>query len=406
MTLENLLLVLVVALCGLALVFFALACGPLRSRFRAFFDRLHPERAERREMVADFIKTVPTILDFRLLVDSMLAIVSRAFDCRYACLFLKDEQGDGYRLYACSAPGDTLVTGEMVVLENNPVVHRLRERDEVMSWEIFGSDPVLRHIPEKDTQVFRVLGAQLLASLYLRDELLGFLLLSRRMNAGTYSREDRQLLTSLCFQAAVAIENARLYALARTEAITDGLTGLYNRRFFEEAIEQELARHWRYGHKFALLLFDIDRFKLYNDRKGHLAGDRVLTLLGQILKKELRAVDIAARWGGEEFVILLPETGMEQALAIAERLRTVMETELAPQEDGGEPLTVSIGVAGCPVHGVTREGLLQQADQALYQAKHLGRNLVCIYPVGAAVEQPPGLTHASEGLDRTREFKT
>jgi len=379
---------LLAAVSGAALCLLLLARGPLRYWLRGFLDRLRPEQSERRKMGTEFIKIAPTILDYRLLVDSLSVTVSRAFDCRYACLFLKNGRDGGYSLRTCSAPGDALADVEMVIAEDNPVVCRLRERPEAASWVISGRDPVLRGLPDKDTRVFRMLGARLLAPLYLREKLLGFLLLSRRLNVRAYSREDRELLASLCSQAAVALENARLYTLARTEAITDALTRLYNRRFFEEALEQELARHWRYGHKFALLLIDVDRFKLYNDRKGHLAGDLVLTQLGLTLKKELRAVDIAARWGGEEFAILLPETEMEQALATAERLREVMETDLAPREEGVEPLTVSIGVSGCPLHGVTRNELLFRADQALYRAKDLGRNVVCVYPVAAVVDQP------------------
>lgn len=379
---------LLAAVSGAALCLLLLARGPLRHWLRGFLDRLRPEQSKRREMVTEFIKTAPTILDYQLLVDSLPVTVSRAFDCRYACLFLKNGRGGGYSLGTCSAPGDALVDAEMVIAEDNPVVCRLRERAEAAPWALSGRDSVLRGLPDKDTRVFRMLGARLLAPLYLRKKLMGFLLLSRRLNVRAYSREDRELLASLCFQAASALENARLYTLARTEAITDALTKLYNRRFFEEALEQELARHWRYGHKFALLLIDVDRFKLYNDRKGHLAGDLVLAQLGLILKRELRAVDIAARWGGEEFAVLLPETGMEQALATAERLREVVETDLASREEGVEPLTVSIGVSGCPLHGVTRNELLLRADQALYRAKDLGRNAVCVCPVAAVVDQP------------------
>lgn len=369
-------------------VLVAVLYQPLRDGIQKQIDRLaHTEQEEQRRAVVQLIEQIPTILDFRQILESILNAVSEGYRCRYACLFLKDQGGGTYRLYDRLGTAEPLLSGTVALGPENRIVCRLRDQAEVMGWETVRSDPVLQKLPEEETRIFRDLGARLLVPLHLRGDLLGFLALSSRRPPRPYSREDRELLGALANQAAVAIDNARLYALARTEAITDGLTGLYNRRFFQESIGRELTRYQRYGDGFAVLLLDVDHFKQFNDTQGHQAGDRLLARLGQLLRLQLRSGDVAARYGGEEFVLLLPGIRMEQALSIGERLRIMLSAKLVP--DGGEsgPITVSIGVAGCPAHGETPEEILRRADQALYQAKRTGRNRVCLYKVSPAEER-------------------
>jgi diguanylate cyclase (GGDEF)-like protein len=156
-----------------------------------------------------------------------------------------------------------------------------------------------------------------------------------------------------------------------TLARTDPLTTLFNRRVFDEQLSKELARALRFKRELGLLLFDLDHFKSVNDRHGHQAGDEALRTLARILSEAVRTVDTAARIGGEEFAIILPETALADALAVAERLR-------AAQESSGRYTTVSIGVASAPQHGATPESLFKSADAALYRAKDGGRNRVAV----------------------------
>ncbi|QLA18710.1 sensor domain-containing diguanylate cyclase [Desulfolutivibrio sulfoxidireducens] len=169
-------------------------------------------------------------------------------------------------------------------------------------------------------------------------------------------------------------ERKRTEELLVRLATTDGLTGLFNRRRFLEASEAELERSNRYGHPASLLMFDVDHFKSINDTRGHDAGDRVLTALGRIARETLRTVDILGRIGGEEFAALLPETGLEEAARIAERLRrAVSAMEL---DTGAAPLsvTISLGVAQWTGPGEDLEALLKRADEAMYRAKEAGRD--------------------------------
>jgi diguanylate cyclase (GGDEF)-like protein len=162
-------------------------------------------------------------------------------------------------------------------------------------------------------------------------------------------------------------------------AVRDGLTGLYNHRYFQESLALELLRSRRYERTFSLLLLDVDSFKLYNDTHGHQAGDNLLRSLSEILQHWARKSDIVARYGGEEFVIILPETPKEGARIIAERLcQAIAETAFDGRET--QPfgkITVSIGVATFPDDAADGSSLVQQADEQLYAAKENGRNAVC-----------------------------
>lgn len=173
-------------------------------------------------------------------------------------------------------------------------------------------------------------------------------------------------------------ERGRMLEKLQNLAITDGLTKLYNSRHFFNQLDMEIGRCKRYGHCLAMLLLDIDHFKQYNDTFGHLQGDKVLIRLGNVIKSCLRTMDSAYRYGGEEFTILLPETTGEEALIVAQRLRSAVELEVFfPEPDTRIQVTISIGVT----EHVIGEGInpfIQRADQAMYESKEKGRNNVSI----------------------------
>lgn len=163
-------------------------------------------------------------------------------------------------------------------------------------------------------------------------------------------------------------------------SITDGLTQLYNSRYFYSQIKGEIERFKRYGHKLSMLLLDIDHFKDYNDTHGHLEGDKILVRIGRIIKTCLRKMDTAYRYGGEEFTIILPGTPGEEAKTVAERLRTAVAAEdFTGGDNHGSRITISIGVTQY-CHDEPVSSFVQRADQAMYQSKQSGRNKVsCIF---------------------------
>ena len=169
-------------------------------------------------------------------------------------------------------------------------------------------------------------------------------------------------------------------SVLREMAIRDGLTNLYNHRYFHESLAVEVARSQRYGREFSLIFFDVDYFKKFNDTHGHPSGDAVLEAIGKILQERLRATDMACRYGGEEFVLMLAETPKDGATLLAEDLRRQIEQHPIQGEESqpGGKLTVSIGVATFPEDGDAGSTLLQNVDEALYQSKEKGRNCVTV----------------------------
>jgi diguanylate cyclase (GGDEF)-like protein len=187
--------------------------------------------------------------------------------------------------------------------------------------------------------------------------------------------ELQRLAVMLAEHTALALANLNLRETLRSQSIRDPLTGLYNRRYLEETLDREIRRAERNQRGLGLMMIDADHFKDFNDLHGHQAGDVVLQALGQTMQSLIRGGDIASRYGGEEFVLLLPETSVEVTTRRANDLRE-RASQLGIHYRGQllGRVTLSIGVAGYPEHGLTRDALMRAADRALYQAKQAGRN--------------------------------
>jgi len=196
--------------------------------------------------------------------------------------------------------------------------------------------------------------------------------------AKTYEHIE-QLALTIAEHTAMTISNITLRNRLKMQSIRDPLTGLFNRRYMDETLERELLRAIRQENSICLLMLDIDRFKQYNDTHGHEAGDILLQALGEFLKQHVRSSDVACRYGGEEFIIILPETNLEEANHRAEELRSGIK-ELVIRHRGHllDTVTVSIGVSAYPKHGKASEALLRAADTALYKAKAEGRDRVVV----------------------------
>jgi diguanylate cyclase (GGDEF)-like protein len=172
----------------------------------------------------------------------------------------------------------------------------------------------------------------------------------------------------------------KLYRIKEREAITDGLTGVYNYRFFQTQFEREIVRSDRHNKHFSVAMIDIDNFKQYNDSQGHLNGDEALKMIASTILENIRKSDTLARYGGDEFVMILPELDKHQSKSLAEKLCLVIGKTKVPRKKVTRKinLTVSLGISTFPEDGLTEDVLLKKADEALYKAKDLGRNAVCI----------------------------
>lgn len=203
---------------------------------------------------------------------------------------------------------------------------------------------------------------------------------SKKPNA--FTKEDLEFVELLSTQIAIAFERALMFEHTKSLSIIDPLTSCYNRRKLDEDIMHEINRAKRYGRRFSVLMIDIDWFKNYNDFHGHLKGDNLLKRLSFLLVRNIRGADRVYRYGGEEFVILLPELGKRDAFIVAEKLRKIIENEAFDGEYRSQPnksITISIGIATFPEDGKTKEELLSIADSALYRAKDSGKNRVIAY---------------------------
>jgi diguanylate cyclase (GGDEF)-like protein len=217
------------------------------------------------------------------------------------------------------------------------------------------------------------------APIVARGRVLGLLSLDKN-EPGFYTLELAERLAAFAAQAGLALENARLYADQQKLAVTDSLTGLANRRHFDQELARELQRASRFKRPTALIMMDLDDFKNFNDRYGHPAGDELLRAMAMLLSQSVRSIDTAARYGGEEFVLILPESDEAAACATAERLRElVARLPLLPIPVVGGGVTISLGVAAAPLHAETPSALVQAADDALYGAKRAGKNRVVLF---------------------------
>ncbi|MBK6846656.1 MAG: sensor domain-containing diguanylate cyclase [Proteobacteria bacterium] len=233
--------------------------------------------------------------------------------------------------------------------------------------------------------------------LIVKDQAVGTFTLAAKAPQ-LYPKHTREMLGVITNQVAVAIENAKMYARMEELATTDGLTALPNHRTFQARFAEMLARAERHGKPVSLVLSDVDKFKGINDTYGHPVGDQVLRRVAATLAAHARKVDLVARYGGEEFAIVLEETGSSGAHLLCERVRQAIAAEVLSSDKGNFGVTISLGVATYPEDGVRKEQLIERADQALYQAKHGGRNRTVCY---GELRRPSPVALPSAAADRS-----
>jgi len=234
-----------------------------------------------------------------------------------------------------------------------------------------GSFPLYRNLAKKGITSF------IISPFYSRKVITGVIGIFSRKNR-KFSTKELELLRMVTAPTSLIIENAELFEKTKILSITDALTSIYNRRFFETKLEEIYLKSKTYKKKFSLCICDIDYFKFYNDANGHPLGDIVLKKVAEIIKNGVKGSDIVARYGGEEFVIVFPETDKEDAVKVCEKLREKIEKYNFPYEkkQPNGKLTVSFGIATFPDDASTPEDLLKKADSALYKAKEMGKNKV------------------------------
>lgn len=281
--------------------------------------------------------------------------------------------------------GDTLTVKAVTQNQIQLLGQKLRRDDAKLTWQAFDTRQIMV-LKDYDTWERRrkdywELGHYAVADFPILngDECLGVLALGREKPNYEFSEEQIQFGGLFASIIALIISNSQLKETLRQQSIRDSLTGLFNRRYMEETLKQEISRAMRQNYPLGIIMIDIDHFKNFNDSFGHQAGDSLLSQFGQFLQTNIRAEDIACRYGGEEFLLILPNSQLEVIQQRAEFLREgAMNLHVFDNEKIFTGIAISAGIAMYPQHGANIEDLIRSADNALYQAKQNGRNQVMI----------------------------
>jgi diguanylate cyclase (GGDEF)-like protein len=212
-----------------------------------------------------------------------------------------------------------------------------------------------------------------------REKVLGVIELTNRLGKQSFSQDHIPTLKSLADYAAIALENARYVQRMHALTIMDDCTALYNARHLNFVLDAEIYRSTRYGYEFSLIFFDLDHFKQVNDVHGHLVGSKLLWMIGDLIKSNLRLIDYAFRYGGDEFVVILPQTSKENALIVLRRLKELLNSKVFFQEENlNIKVTASFGIAAFPTDGRTHRDILRMADEAMYLVKKTTRDNIAL----------------------------
>jgi len=369
----------IVAAVGILFILPWLLIG-LRGPVQRKVDRaLYRDRLSHRQAVFTFPRRMGNVLSLTQLAEGMLQDIPKAVNASYVSLLLA---ANGDFAAACSNQLNASDAVPQVMLSNrSPIVSWLAANDRPLSCESIDADSGLDGLSGEERDAIRALGISLFVPLNSQGRLVGILAVGRKQGGRPYSSDDVDLLATVGTESATALANAQLYAQTKERAHIDELTGLLNHGYFHQRLEEEISRCSRFGSVLSLIFLDVDLFKSYNDAFGHLAGDDVLRQIASHIKDSIRGVDLAFRYGGDEFAVVLPESSLDDACHVAERIRKRIEREM---ESKGIALTCSMGVAAWPTDGVAREMVLRAADSALYLSKQKGRNQISLASEAAA----------------------
>lgn len=337
-------------------------------------ERMYRRQAETLQAAT---KDLVLALDLNLVLNRVLTNLHTVIPYDSVCLFLYNESHT--RLAAVASRGfKTPEKVEGLEIEANPLTRMIEDTSRPVILQDAHADPRFDRVGDAD-HVHGWMGLPLM----WHDQMIGMLTIDSR-EVGAYSKDDGAIAQAFANQAAIAIQNSRLYERSERMAVTDPLTGLYNRRHLFEKAQHEFLRYQRYGTQMTVVMMDIDHFHDVNNTYGHIMGDMVLREVAGRLRSSIRTVDIIGRYGGEEFMVILTELPLEPSFDVAERLRCAVADSPVQANGQSVSVTLSIGVATVTPECKQLDDVIHRADMALYRAKENGRNCVAVWNAEAA----------------------
>lgn len=337
--------------------------------------RLHEgliERATQLSTLYEVGSALASVLNVDRLLSLIVDSVVRVTGAQICSLMLLDSERKFLRIRVAKGLPEAVVKRIVIPLGEGISGH-VAKTGEPLLVEDIETHPLFRRKSRKKYSSRSLLSVPL----KIKGEVIGVLNVNNKLRGAVFTVDDQNLLTLFASHAAITIENANLYEHLEQLATTDGLTGLFVHRHFQEKLQGELSRAKRFRRPLSVCMMDIDHFKKVNDTYGHQTGDMVLRAVAALLRdRGGRDEDILARYGGEEFVLALVETPKRTALTVAERIRRTIAEHTFQNNDVVLPVTISIGVGSFPDDADNREHVIACADQALYHAKESGRNRV------------------------------
>jgi diguanylate cyclase (GGDEF)-like protein len=344
-------------------------------------NRLRSKVKDRQQGLAVLTSIMRTSVSTLAVNDLFQIILDRSTECveaEHASLLLLDTESNELVIKAIKGLNPKIV--EAV---------RIRPGEGISGMVFAEGQPLLVTDLETDVRVLRDKRPRYRTRSFIslplqsHDQTIGVLNVADKVSGDAFTTDDLDLLTSIATYTTVAIQRSEYHRKSeelKRISITDSLTGLLNRRYFQERLAEEIERFKRHKLPFSLVMIDIDDFKKLNDTYGHMVGDEALVATARAIRKSIRAIDVAARYGGEEFTVILPQTPKRHAKTQALRIGdTVGQTVIRSVTGDTLHLTVSLGVASFPDDADHLEDLLRRADQALYEAKRLGKNRVVLF---------------------------
>lgn len=362
-----------------------------------YLEQLERTNVELNIMV-EIGKTLTSSLDLQAVLGLIMERVRHLLNPRAWSLLLVDEETDELCFEIADSPVGEQLSGLRLKMGEGIAGWVARHGLPVLCEDVRSDGRFSRHVDDMLSFTTR---SVVCVPLVFRKRVLGVIELINSLDEVQFNDADLKILGAIADYAAIAIDNARNFKRIHELLVTDELTGLFNANHFHTLLEYEIQRSKRYASEFSLVFLDLDRFKNVNDTHGHLVGSRLLSEFGGVLKKHVRACDLCARYGGDEFVIILPNTSSRGALSMVSNLReSVAEHRFLA--DNGERLgvTASYGIATFPADADSKRGLIQAADQAMYQVKESTRDGVRTFRAVEGAPDPSELDTGGEGGHR------